>query len=474
MTTHNVTFNPNPVQRQFIESKAKADLFSSRMGEGKSTALCWAAFYHTRHNPGARWSMIRDTWENIQATTLKTFFEWFPPGVFGTFHHTKRTFTWAGGVAEGEVEFLGMDDAQDASKLMSRELAGIALDEPAPAVGSVGIHETIFDIGMSRLRQPGMKWYGAKLAENNPDETHWTYSKFVVPGTEGYKLWQPPIPENEQNLPPHYYAELRRIWGHRPDLINRFVEGEFGFQQVGRAVTPQWSDHIHLANGLNPLPNTPLHLLWDWGHNPTCIITQVTPMGFWLILDAVVGEDIGVEELIVDAVRPLLADRYKQGNRKLKLAHIGDPAGTQREQTSIHRSPVRLVKKELGGTWRGGPVRFHNRIEPLRSVLSRTQKGRGLVQVDRTRASAVWMALRGGWHFHVSRTGITSGEPSKDIHSHPGDAMSYGAAVLFPLGKISKKDYTGAEDRRAASYFRRGPLGFERPGLVLPKHGAKL
>ena len=137
--------------------------------------LAWSAFYHTRHNPGAEWALIRDTWENMQATTMKTFFEWFPPGVAGTFHATKKVFTWASGLAQGEVQFLGMDDPQDASKLMSRQLAGFGIDEPAPAVGSAGVDELIFDIAMSRLRQSGMKWYGAKLAENNPDENHWTY-----------------------------------------------------------------------------------------------------------------------------------------------------------------------------------------------------------------------------------------------------------------------------------------------------------
>ena len=72
-TVHKVDFIPNPVQNNFIQSRAKADLFSSRMGEGKSTALAWAALYHTRHNPGASWALIRDTYENIIGTTQKTF-----------------------------------------------------------------------------------------------------------------------------------------------------------------------------------------------------------------------------------------------------------------------------------------------------------------------------------------------------------------------------------------------------------------
>ena len=466
---HEVNFSPNPMQKQFIESKARADLFSSRMGEGKSTAIAWACLYHTRHNPGANWCIVRDTWENMQATTLKTFMEWFPPGVFGTFHATKKEFTWADGVARGTVSFLGMDDPQDASKLMSRELAGLALDEPAPAIGSAGIDEMIFDIGLSRLRQPGMNWYACKLAENNPDEAHWTYRRFVAPGTPGFAIWQPGNPENEQNLPEDYYGQLREVWLHRPDLIRRFVEGEFGFQQIGKAVTPQWNDKLHLALGLVPIPRREIVLLWDFGLNCTVVITQVTPLGQWLVLDAIVGEDVGAEELIRDAVKPLLVQRYG----KNPIRHIGDPAGKQREQSSAARSAVRVLTKQLGGTWRSGPVRLGERIEPLRSILTRTSRGRGLVQVDRERAAAVWAALRGGWHFHISRTGVISGDPVKDIHSHPGDAMSYGAAVLFPMGRLRKRPNTAVAPQ-PASYFGGAPvLGFEMPYVDVPEQGAR-
>lgn len=466
------------MQKKFIESRAKADLFSSRMGEGKSAGLAWSAFYHTRHNPGAEWALIRDTWENMQSTTMKTFFEWFPPGVAGEFHATKKVFKWASGLAVGEVQFLGMDDPQDASKLMSRSLAGFGIDEPAPAIGSGGVDELIFDIGMSRLRQSGMKWYGAKLAENNPDENHWTYRKFVNPGKEGFVVWQPTNPENALNLPASYYADLRKIWSHRPDLLRRFVEGEFGFQQMGKAVTPQWSDKLHLAVGLSPINRMDTYVLWDFGHNPTAIFTQKTPMGAWHILDALVGEGIGVEELIMDGVKPLVADRYKLS----KLRHIGDPAGNEREQTSISRTAVRYILQELGGNWRSGPVRTAARIDPLQAVLTRTINGRGLVQVDRERASKVYQALRGGWHYHTARSGLIGVEPVKNEHSHPGDAMGYGAAILFPLGRINAgKSNLGNLEPKQAAYFGGGDtkpgddfqIG-KRSDIIPPRHGAKL
>jgi hypothetical protein len=429
-----INFAPNPIQKGFIESQAEADLFSSRVGEGKSTALAWSILYHTRHNPGAEWAFIRDTYENIQKTSMKTFFEWFPPGIAGNYNQSKKEFTWDESFAKGTVTFVGMDDPGDASKLLSWVLGGIAIDEPAPAAGSAGVDEMVFDLGMQRLRQPGMKWRPFKMATNNPDEEHWTYRRMVGPQAEenNYRLWQPSKPENIANLPEGYYEKIRRANAHRPDLIRRFVDGEFGFQQEGAPVTPQWSDRIHLSLGLTSIRGREIAMLWDFGHNPTCIITQRSPLGYWNILNSFVGEGIGVEELIVDQVIPVLRDRFS----KSPVRHIGDPAGNSREQTSIKRTAVKSIKHMIGGTWRSGPVRWEERKNPLQAVLTKTINGTGLVQVDRLNAPHVWHALRGGWHYHKARSGLIGMEPQKDKHSHPGDAMSYGAAILFPAGKF--------------------------------------
>lgn len=464
---YNVEFNPNPVQKMFIESNADADLFSSRMGEGKSAAIVWCPFHHTKNNPGAKWAIVRDTWENLQATTQKEFFKWFPPGIFGDYNASKKLFTWKlKGFGEGEVQFLGMDDPSDASKLQSRELAGICFDEPAPAAESGGISETIFDIALSRLRQPGMKSYGVKLAQNNSDETHWTYRRFEDPGTEGFMCWQPAMPENNKNLPENYYEKLRHQWAHRPDLVDRFVDGKFGFQSLGKNVTPEWNDQIHLSHGLFPVKRTPLVLLWDFGLNPTCIITQVTPMGYWNILDAFVGNGIGVAELCEQNVKPRLADKYMG----YQFKHIGDPAGNQREQSDARQTAVKMIINQLGGTWKSGPVRTYQRVEPLKNVLRQTVQGRGLVQVDKNNAREVWRALRGDWHHKVGRNGVVTSEPVKNEASHPGDAMGYGAAVLFPLGKLNYRGDVAKVQPQQATFFsgnKRG-LGFERPGFTPP------
>ena len=427
-----IDFKPNQTQRSFIQSQAQADFFSTRVGEGKSTALNWACLYHTIHNPGARWAMIRDTWENLRRTTLASFFERFPPGIMGNWHESNKEWTWASGITRGKIIWLGMDDPKDASKLQSLELGGFGMDEVAPAEGNGGIPELVFDLALTRLRQADMTWYAAKLASNNSDDTHWSHRRFVDPGSPGFVIWQPQVAENEKNLPPGYYETLRRQLGHRSDLISRFIDGQFGFQQIGSAVTPQFNEKIHLATGLAPVRGADLVLLWDFGLNPTCIITQVTPLGHWLILQSIVGDGIGVQELIAEVVKPVLQARYFG----FRWRHIGDPNGAMREQSSSRQSAVRVIRTELGGPFRAGPVSLSERLEPLRAVLSRTLQGRGVVQVDRNRAREVHLALRGGWHFRESAVGVLSPDPVKDIHSHPGDAMGYGASRLFPLGRL--------------------------------------
>lgn len=467
---YEIDFNPNPVQQRFIESRAMADLFSSRMGEGKSAGLVWANFYHTRHNPGARWAFIRDTWENLRDTTQKEFFKWFPPGIFGTYTASAKTWTWAvDGFGNGEIMWLGMDDPQDAAKLQSRELAGFAMDEPAPAQGSAGIDELVFTMAMSRLRMPGMKWYAAKLAQNNSDESHWTYRQFVNPGTDGYVTHQPIVPENVANLPVGYYEKLKIVWRDRPDLLRRFVEGKFGYQQEGKAVTPEWNDDLHLTLGLSPYKGRELILLWDGGLQPVCIITQISPMGHWHVLEAYYGEEVGIFELIRDVVKPVLHRNY----RNFSLLHIGDPALQEREQSSVQQSAVKVIKRELGGIWRPGPVATHERVDPLRAVLTRTTSGRGVVQVDRLKAAPVWHALRGGWHHHVARTGIVSGEPKKNHpHSDIGDAMGYGAAVLFPYGQQKRPKPEAPRRAQQAGYgWSRSAGGILQPpppSVILP------
>lgn len=471
-----IDFHPNPIQGQFITSMKRADLFSCRQGEGKSAALVWSCFHFQRHNPHTDFVFIRDTWENLQRTTLAEFFEWFPIDICGVWNEKKKLWRWLPGMGfQGNVHFLGMDDEKSATKLQSMPFDGFAIDEVAPVLGSGGVSEAVFDIALGRRRSKKAKWVAGKLATNNPDESHWAYRRFVDPGSEDFGIFQTGEPENSKNLADNYYENLAKDWAHRPDFVNRLVKGKYGYIQEGRAVTPEWDDDIHLTEGLEPVKGLQLQLLWDGGLNPTCIITQVTPLGSWNFLEGYGASGIGIQELIEDIVKPALTARY----HRHEFLHIGDPTLKNKEQSSSQNSALRVILKELGGRWRPGvqkvgePDKDQPRIDPLRAVLRRIRDGRGVVQVDRNKCRIVWHALRGGWKYNVPRSGVT-GHIIKDEHSHPGDCCGYGASVLFPLGKISAQKRGGKLKTQVASFFKqRGPLGFERPGVKLPKAGVR-
>jgi hypothetical protein len=181
--------------------------------------------------------------------------------------------------------------------------------------------------------------------------------------------------------------------------------------------------------------------------NPTCIITQISPLGQWNILEAHVGEEIGVAELIETVIKTKLSERFEG----YSWDHTGDPAGKQREQSDSRLSAVKTLTDMLGGVWRDGPQPLEPRIECLRNVLRLQNRGVGIVQVDKIHAKAIWYALRGGWHRKINAGGVISGDPVKNIHSHPADALGYGAARFFPLRKVQKPK---ANIRPAqASYF---------------------
>lgn len=491
---HTTTFNANPTQRAFIESRAEADLFASRKGEGKSAALCWSAFFYTHHNPGAHGLCVRDTWENLRRTTLEEWFHWFKDGVHGQWIGTEKAWYWdtkRTGLS-GKLTFMGAESQADAQKIASMPLAFGLIDEPAPAaaggdgVGSSGVDEYVFDTMLGQMRQPGMKWYAMKLATNNPDEAHWTFRRFVRPGTPpnlgkpklemqdlGYRCWQTREPENVKNLPPGYYESMAERWKDRPDLLRRFVTGKFGFQSKGKAVTPEWSDDIHLASGLVPVKGLPLKLGWDGGHNPTCIISQVTPLGDWLVLDAFVLDGYGMYELIDTVVKARLIERYPWVVHKPVqfLRHTGDPNLETGDQSSTRNSAHRVILSELGGTWTPGPITEAERIDPLRAVLRKQRDGQGLLLVDRENAEKVWFALRGGWHYRIQRNGVVGGIV-KDEHSHPGDSMGYLAAHLFPGGKVTGKKAT--VESAVGNYYNRAPgagssfIGAKGRGILLP------
>jgi hypothetical protein len=466
---HRIVFEPTPTQKAFVLDRREAVLFCGAMRAGKTVGLCWSAYVYTRMNPGAPIIVIRDTWTNLQRTTLKTFFRIFPPGICGTWRAEAREFVWGMEGLEGTITFLGMDDSKDVGKLQSLEAGLILIDEAAPGIDQGGISEEVFDFAMGRISAPGMKWHQVKLAANPPDESHYLYTRFVDPGEPGWGYYKTDGRENEKNLPVGYYEALERRYRHRPDLLRRLVQGQFGFTQIGKAVTPEWNDAVHLVDHLRPMPGVPYHIGLDFWHNPAAVICQKTPLGKLHVLWCGVGEGLGIEEFVDETLRSVLIDQFDA--RRHRLIWVGDPTGSIPDQSSRKRSAALSVVQQLGGSYQAGPRDEYTRIESLRAVLRRHD----LLKVDKHQARAIWHALRGGWHRRV--IGNTVGGIVKDMHSHPADALAYLVARLYPLDRVSKMGYSGknlvipSAGVVSGVYVSGGPGGGPQtyPGMRIPK-----
>ena len=249
------------------------------------------------------------------------------------------------------------------------------------------------------------------------------------------------------------YRERMRLGfeaANRQDLIMRLVEGKVATVSTGEAVTPEFSD-LHLFKDANGKPEAapmsprwPTFRFFDFGHNPTCIWAQLTPMGWLNVLGAIVGENMGIEELIEQEVLPWQArfgmmpatsrvDSFgKVARSGYSFRDIGDAAARIREQTSTRRSAAWTLERMLRTSFEAAPIDWTSRRNAVKGVLNRNIGGRPMVMFDPFECKPLIKALRGGWRFAKGKDGKVSRLPIKDKSSHPGDAFAYGCAVLFP------------------------------------------
>ena len=420
----------SPTQLDFILSGAHEVCLMGPRGEGKTEAAIMAMVAHAeQQDPSAlpvQWAIFRDTYKNVVRTTIPSFLS-SPIKKNIKYRKSDQVIELPGYFT---IQLFGVDDLGDLSIFQSLQLGGVWAEEVAPAavddIGS-GIAEEAWLLALTCLRQKGIT-PRAQITCNYPNEEHWSWVRFSTTPAPGTELFEIDRGENV-NLPAAYRPKMEQALSSRPDLARRLVFGLPGFVQKGVAVTPEFEEKRHVAlQELLPIAGVPLELWWDWGLNPTCIFTQISPKGQRRIYDVVVGKNVGVEQIIDSDITPLLSGKY----RGLRVDdHIGDPAGSIREQSNSQNTAVQAVLAAIGGDFIPGPVAWSARRDAVKSYLNAGlgEHGPAVIICPRYGKSLI-RALRGGWHYRRSNTGAVLRERAvKDIDSHPGDAFGYGVAV---------------------------------------------
>jgi hypothetical protein len=428
-----VNYTPPRTGEKFMASDAKMRVLMGPVGSGKSVTCSFeiirrAAMQEPDPNTGkrrTRAAIVRETARQLQDTTIKTFLDWFPPGVCGRYMRTTKTYFFEVGDVECEIMFRALDDADDVANLNSLELTFAWFNECRD------IHPEIMDAMSKRIgrfpsnKDGGPTWFGMWGDTNPPTMDTWWYYQMekldpkdgVSPNDNGWAVFKQPSgrsihAENIENLPEGYYDTQ----GRSEDYIRVFIDGEYGLSSNGKPVYQYFRPDYHMAKSpLRPIINgtRPIVVGMDLGLTPAAVIGQQCPRGRALILDELVSYDMGVQRFVRTMLKPRLFEKFPGA----PVLIVVDPAGIQRAQTD-ERSAVDIIKAEGFRVIPAKTNKVSARLNAVDDFLMRQVDGDSAFVVD-PHCVKLKAAMMGGYRFDKN------GGIDKNKHSHVAEALQY-------------------------------------------------
>lgn len=460
---------------QFMQSSAPIRLVIGPYGSGKSVGcvmeIVRRACEQEPNNEGVRrtkFVCVRNSYRQLDDTTLQTFLEWFPDGEAGRYYKSSRTFVMEFPLADGTrvhsmVLFRALDKPQDQKKVLSLEVTGAWFNE----FREIPIELVLAMVGRcGRFPPPKDQkatWSGIIGDSNPPDKTSKYYKLMElneVPLTEdellklglqpGEKFFeryrQPsgrgPDAENIENLPVGYYDKMvamAKMEGRDENWIRVHVDGEYGYIPEGKPVYEgAFSASAHVRHGLVPDLKQLVGVGYDPGLRHTAaVIGQMYAPSRWRIFREIVAENITVDELIRMVERELVM----LGVQK-KPVWFADPAA--RERSKNDKRSARDIIMAAGFQVRISEKGIETRINSVRGLLNR----RDAFEVDAS-CQMLIEGFQGGYHLRQLHTsdGRVASEPNKNKYSHPHDALQYLVAPFeVPIGKGRERAWDNRKD----------------------------
>lgn len=462
-----INYRPPPIVRDFIASYKLNKLFRAFIvgpfGSGKTTGLFFKAIFLAKMQAPSpidgmrhvRVVVVRNTMTQLRDTTIASFLMWFKDGEAGTWKSTDGKFTMRFNDVVIEFLFRGLDTPDDVARVLSLETTFVILDE------FVQIQQEIVDALEARCgRYPSTKDGGATNwgmwgASNPGNEDDWWYDYLEEnydPNVVTY-FKQPSgfsaDAENLENLPGgrEYYTSLAE--NKSEAWIHQFIEAEWGYSIAGTPVIATFNRKLHVANhALNPNPMLPLIGGFDPGMNSAMIFGQQDLSGRLCVLDELCQRDYGAQRFISDRLQPLLSARFAG----YEFIISPDPAANQRTPTD-ERTVVQTFRKKYTVVVADNNNRLPPRIEAIEHFTTRLVEGKPALIID-PRCKRLIRALAGGWQYSTKPDkGMTSVEPIKNDHSHPGDGFSYLCRYMTKNAAREAKRHSTVRRREFANTY---------------------
>lgn len=494
------------VLNEFFRDRSPVSVIQGPIGSGTSTACCHKMFCMAMEQKPdrlrvrrSRWLLVRNTYNDLKETTLKTWRYWFEEIAQGLFGEVKMTnppnhhIKWDmpdGTILDAEFIFLSLDQEEDVRKLVSLEVTGIWFNE------AQFTEKAIFDAAHSRAMQGryppklsgGPSWKGVLCDLNAPPEGHWIpYMRGDIPMPDEWDAddrrqyvkpdnWhfytQPPglieviekgkvagyventranrvelglkdpdfVAENTKWLTESY---LELVKGKPKSFIDTFIMNRVGLYRAGKPVFESFRRELHVSD--TPLvfqPEWPLIVGIDFARNPAAALCQ-NIRGAIYVLD-----EFGMENVAAGTFAPLLKQRIQRKFPEAFKAGIqfwGDPTGGSKGQAT-DQTPFSIFR---GHGMNVVPAPGNNvlsvRLETVQSQLDKMVDGApGLILSP----GCIYLknGMDGGYHFAKLKGQHRYHEaPNKDRYSDYCDALQYaclgaglGFAALHPGNKPSK------------------------------------
>lgn len=446
-----------PTIKQFSQSNAFVRGLMGPFGSGKSSGCVIELVKRSlaqRKGPDGiartRWACIRNTYPQLNDTTIKTVMQWLPKEHFGEWKESTHTYVVT--AFEGyeiEILFRALDRPQHVSNLLSLELTGAWVNEARE------IPWTVIQALQGRVgrypaqRDGGPDWFGIFMDTNPPDSDHWWYRQFEEIAPDNWKIFKQPSgtakdAENIPNLPAGYYKNL--LTSLTDEAAKVYVHGQYGFVIDGKPVYPEYNDRLH-CDQFEFRKGLPVYRGWDFGLTPACVFSQLWPEGRWVIRHELIATHMGADKFSDDVIR--FSNEKLQG---FKFKDYGDPAGDSESQTD-ENTCFRILKSK-GIDIQTGEQSPALRIESVKKPLNSMVSGKPALLLH-PECKVLRKGFQGGYQF---RRVQTSNEryhdvPDKNQYSHIHDATQYVATRLFGKNLTAAKFSSGPTKQPDTRYI---------------------
>lgn len=454
-----------PVAGAYFLDNHRISTIVGPVGSAKSTASCLKLQrFAYEQKPGTkgiaytRFAIVRETYRQLEDTTMKTWFRLFPENVFGRLQRTDKIQVWdfkPKGYPykiHAEFAFRALDDEKDVANLLSWETTGFYFNEVREVVREItSMAGTRAGRYPSGLEEGTPTWRGWIGDSNMWDTEHYLHEKFVNNPDPDYILFQQPggmeaNAENLENLEQTAetlalpYDDTRRREQGRTYYVNAlkdmskedadvYVHAKWGTVRTGKPIYTNYSDHIH-CRAVEPSKKLKIRIGYDFGRTPAAVLGQVDLRGRWLIFDELCGFGVGVKAHGAELKKLVLA-RYP--GLEVEAAH-GDPSGDSEDADDKtvfqHLAAVGIICiPALTNEW-------NTRLEAVQGRFRELIDGEPAITIH-PRCKMLRKACIDGYHYAKMKVAGNKyqDKPNKNDWSHVAEALQY---ILLGGGEGAK------------------------------------